>query len=71
VASQRDAAFEAEEEVLAGGLDRLEPPAVEPRRDVLHGRAWIRRLHGEPLADEHAQALRGAVDRVSLGHTTT
>ena len=44
VAAQRDSTLEAEEEVLAGGLDDLEALAIQPLRDVLDRGARIRRL---------------------------
>ena len=68
VAAQRDAALEAEEEVLADGVDGLEALSVETLGDVLHRRARVRRLDREPLADEHLQPPRGARERIALGH---
>ena len=68
VAAQRDAALEAEEEVLADRVDGLEALSVETLGDVLHGRARVRRLDGDLLPDEHLQPAGGTVERVSLGH---
>ena len=53
--AEDDAALEAEHEVLADRLDRLEPPAVELLGDARGLRARVRRLDLEPLADERPQ----------------
>src|SRR5437764_4212484 len=68
MAAQDDAAFETQEQVLAGRLDRLEPPAVEPRRKLLDRGARMRGLDLEPLADEDLQPPRGPNERVTFGH---
>jgi len=68
MAAQDDAAFETEEQVLAGRLDGLEPPAFEPRRKLLDRCARMRGLDLDPLADEHLQPPRGASERVTFGH---
>ena len=68
VAAQHEPAFEAEQEVLADRLDVLEPAAVEPRRELLHGGARMRRLDLELLADEHLQSPSSAMKGVSFGH---
>jgi hypothetical protein len=68
MAAQDDAAFEAKEQVLAGRLDRLEPPPVEPRRKLLDRRSRMRGLDFHPLADECLQPPRGPSERVTFGH---
>ena len=68
VAAQDEPALEAEEEVLADCLDVLEPKAVEARRELLHGRARMRRLDLELLSNEHLQATSGAMKGVPFGH---
>jgi hypothetical protein len=68
MAAQDDAAFETQEQVLAGRLDRLEPSAVEPRRKLLDRRARMRGLDLEPLADEHLQPPGRTSERVTFGH---
>ena len=66
--AQHDAALEAEHEVLADRLDRLEPAAVEPLGNARRLRARMRRLDLQPLPDEHLEPPRGPVERVALGH---
>ena len=68
VRAEDDAALEAQDEVLADRLDRLEPPPVEPLGDPLGLRPRVRRLDLEPLADEQLEPRRGAVERVALRH---
>ena len=68
VAAQDQAALEAQEQVLADRLDRLEPAAVEPLGRERRGCARVRRLDRDALADQHLQPSRRAVERVSLGH---
>ena len=65
-----DAALEAQHQVLADRLDRLEHAAVDPLGHALGLRARMRRLDLEPLADEHLQAPRRPVERVALGHVS-
>ena len=50
VAAQHEAALEAQEQVLADRLDRLEPATVEPLGDEHRGRARVRRLDRDALA---------------------
>jgi hypothetical protein len=69
VAPQDDPALEAEQQVLADGLDTLEAATIQPLRDPLHGRPRVRTLDLDPLADENSQAPRYAVNRVALGHS--
>ena len=69
VAPQREAALEAEQEVLADRLHALQPKPVEPLGDPEHLRSGVRRLHLEPLADERLQPAGDAVDAVALGHS--
>ena len=68
VAAQDQAALEAQEQVLPDRLDRLEPAAVEPLGRERRGRARVRRLDRDALADQRLQPARRAVERVSLGH---
>ena len=68
MAPQDDAALEAQEQVLAGRLDRLETPPVEPRRKLLDRCARMRSLDLDPFADEHLQPPGRAGECVSLGH---
>ena len=65
--AKHDSAVEAEDQVLAVRLDRLEHAAVDPLGDALGAGSRMRRLGGYPLADEHLEALRGTVDRVPSG----
>ena len=60
-----------QQQVLADRLDRLEHATVEPLGDPLHLRTRIRRLHLEPLADQHLQPPGGAVQGVAFGHGST
>ena len=75
MAAQDEPALEAQEEVLADGLDAEEPPPVEALRDAGHPRARMRRLDLEPLADERsggcgprgeARRLRACCKRMHL-----
>ena len=66
--AKHDSAVEAEDQVLAVRLDRLEHVAVDPLGHALGAGPRMRRLRGYPLADQHLEALRGTVDRVPLGH---
>ncbi len=68
VTSQHDASLEAQQEILPDCLDRLQPPTVEPLRDPLHGRARVRRLDLDALADQRLQSRRCPPQRISLGH---
>jgi len=71
VTAQDDPAFEPKQQVLANRVDRLEPPAVEQRRELLHGRARMRCLDLELVADERLQPARRAVNGISLRHRKT
>src|SRR5439155_19711904 len=68
VATQDHSAFEAEQEVLADCVDGLEPPPVQQRRELFHGRTRVWRLDFELVADEHLQASGHAMDCVSFRH---
>ena len=68
VAPEHLAALEREEQVLAEGLDALEPPSVEALGDALAGRARVGRLDLDVLSDEDLQALGGAVEGITFGH---
>lgn len=69
MAAQDDAAFETEQQVLAGCLDRFEAPPVEPRRELLDRGARMRSLDLDALPDQHLQPPRGPSERVSFGHS--
>ena len=71
VAAQDEPALEAQQQVLADRLDRLEPAAVEPLGEALRRRARMRRLDLDPLADEHLQSRGGAVQGVTFGHANS
>ena len=68
VAAEHEPALEAQQQVLADRLDRLEPAPVEALGREHRGRARVRRLDRDALADERLQPARRAVERVSLGH---
>ena len=68
MAAEHDAALEAEKQMLADGVDALEHPSVEHARDAGRLASRVRALGLDPVADEGADARRGPVDRVSLGH---
>jgi hypothetical protein len=67
---EREVAVEADEEVLALGLDRPHGPAAEPLGPAVEREAPVRGLdRGDLLADQRGpDPPRGAVDRVALGH---
>ena len=71
VAVQHEPALEAEQEVLPDRLDRLEQPAVELLRQLLHGGTGMRRLDLQPLPDEDLQPRRGARESVALWHASS
>ena len=62
------AVLEREQEVLADRLDALEAVAVDSLGDPEKRRARMRRVGPDDVALQHAEALRGAMDCVSLGH---
>src|SRR4051812_49139806 len=68
VAAEDEPALEAQQEVLADGLHAFEPLAVEPWRELLHGRPRVRRLDLELLTDEDLQPPSGTMQRVAFGH---
>jgi hypothetical protein len=68
VRAEHDATVEAEDQVLADRLDRLEHAAVDPLCDPAGPSPRVRRLGGDPLADQHLEASGGTVDRVPFGH---
>ena len=69
VTAQDEPVLEAQEEVLADGLDLHELAPVEPLGDAGQARARMRRLDLELLADEHLQVARRPMERVAFGHT--
>ena len=69
VGTNYDAAFEAEQEVLADGFNRLEPTPVQFLGDPIGLGPRMRSLDLEPLADERLQAERRAVKRVAFRHS--
>jgi hypothetical protein len=68
VAAYNDPTFEAEQQVLAHRLDRLENAAVDAVCDAGHLPARVRRLDLQPLTDERLQPAGGAVQSIALGH---
>jgi hypothetical protein len=68
VAANHEAAFEVEQQVLPDCLDALQSATVEPRRELLYGCAWMRRLDLELLPDQYLQSTCGAVKGVPFGH---
>jgi hypothetical protein len=62
------AVLEREQEVLADRLDALEAVAVDSLRDPEKRRARMRRVGPHNVSLQHAEALRGAMDCVPLGH---
>jgi hypothetical protein len=52
VGAQNDTALEAEQQVLADRLDRLEHPPVQALGDSFGPSALVRGLRLDPLADE-------------------
>jgi hypothetical protein len=71
VGAKHDSAVEAEDQVLAVRLNSLEHVAVDPLGNACGASSRMERLGGDPLADEHLEALRGTVDRVPFGHGRT
>ena len=61
MAPHDEPALEAEQEVLAGGLDALEDPSVDLLGNPRHLCPRVRRLDLEALADKHLETLRGAI----------
>jgi hypothetical protein len=68
VAAHDEPALEAEEEVLAARLGGLEHAPVDPFRDAERPRAGMERLDVDPVADEHLQPARRAVEGIAFGH---
>ncbi len=68
MAPEHEAAFEAQEEVLAHCLDALQATAVQLLGNSRRSRARVRRLDLDLLTDERLQAPCGTVDRVPFGH---
>jgi hypothetical protein len=68
MAAQDEPALEAEQEVLANGLDAFQAPAVELLGDTGRPRPWIRAFDLDRLADEHLEASSGAMEGITLGH---
>ena len=66
----RQAALEAQEEVLAVGVDRAHRAAREALGPAVAREARVRRLErvGHVALEHRADAVRGVVDRVALGH---
>ena len=68
VAAEHEAVLEAQEQVLADGLDLQQAPTVEALRDPRHTGARVRRLDRELLPDEDLEAPGRAVEGVTFGH---
>ena len=62
--------MEAQDEVLAVRVHRLERPSVDSLGDALSLGARMRRFGRDSLADEHLQAARCQVERIPLGHVS-
>ena len=69
VAAQDEPVLEAQDQVLADGLDLQQRAAVEPLGDSGEPGARMRRLDVELLADEDLEVARRAVKGVAFGHT--
>ena len=69
MAAQDEPVLEAQDQVLADGLDLQQLAAVEAIGDAGETRSWMRRLHIERLTDEHLEVARGAVKGVAFRHT--
>ena len=68
VATEDEPALEAQEQVLAQRLHRLEPPSVEPLGEAPGRGLRMRRLDLHLLADQHLEPARRSVQSVPLGH---
>ena len=68
MAPEDEAILEAQEKVLADGLDLQQLAAVEPLGDTRQPGPRMRRLDLELLADERLEAPRRAVKTVAFGH---
>ena len=68
VAPEHERTVEPEQEVLADGLDALEPAPVESLGDPLDRRARVGRLGFDALPDERLKPACGTVQRIALGH---
>jgi hypothetical protein len=68
MAAQHHPALEAKEEVLPGGLDGQQQPAVDLLGHARRRSPGMRALRLETLADEHLQSPRGPVEGIALGH---
>ncbi len=68
VTPHRDAAFEAEEEVLPDRLDALEPAPVDRLRDAGDEPPRMRGRRRQAEPDERAEPRCGAVEGVAFGH---
>jgi hypothetical protein len=62
------AVLEREQDVFANRLYVLEAAAVDSLGDAEKRRARMRRVGAHDVSLQHAKALRGAMDCVSLGH---
>ena len=67
---QREVSLEAHEQVLAVGIDRAHRAPREPLRPAVERVARVRRedLLGNATREHRADARRGVVNRVALGH---
>jgi hypothetical protein len=71
MATEDDAALEAQEEVLADGVHGFEAASVDDPGDAGREASRVRALGLDTLSDENLEALRDAMDRVAFGHGTT
>ena len=65
-----EVALEAQEQVLAVGVDRLDRAAGQPLGPAVQREARVRRaqLVGHAAGQDRPDPVRGVVDRVALGH---
>ena len=68
VAPHRDAALEAEEQVLPDRLDALEPAPVDRLRDAGDEPARMRGRRRQAEPDERVEPRCGAMEGVAFGH---
>jgi hypothetical protein len=68
MAPHDDAVLEREQEILADRFHALEAMAVDSLGNAKKRGARMRRVGPHHLSLQHAEAFRGAMDCVSLGH---
>jgi hypothetical protein len=68
--TQDNAAFEAQDEVLAVCGNRLEDASIDALGNALGLCARMRRVGRDALADERLQATRRQVERIAFWHVS-